>query len=148
MSDFLQTYELYSMPGFLVLHYPQACSNSYPLSLWCHPTMSSSVIPFFSCLLSFPASGTFPMSTPTLPIRWPKCWSFSFSISPSNEYLGLTSFRMDWLVVLAVQESSPTPQFKNINSLALSIPYGPIPTSITWLLDKPEFWLDGLLLAK
>ena len=51
--------------------------------------------------------------------RWPKYWSFSFSISPSNEYSGLISFRMDWLALLAVQgtlESSPTPQFKSINS--------------------------------
>ena len=55
----------------------------------------------------------------TLRIRWPKYWSFSFSISPSNEHLGLISFRMDWLDLLAVQgtlESSPTPQSKSINS--------------------------------
>ena len=55
--------------------------------------------------------------------RWPKYWSFSFSLSPSNEYLGLISFRMDWLDLLAVQgtlKSSPTPQFKIINSSALS----------------------------
>ena len=59
----------------------------------------------------------------TLHIRWPKYWSFSFSISPSNEHRGLMSFRMDWLALLAVQgtlESSPTPQFKSINFLALS----------------------------
>ena len=56
-----------------------------------------------------------------LHIRWPKYWSFSFNISPSNEYSGLISFRMDWLDLLAVQgtlkESFPTPQFKSINSL-------------------------------
>ena len=66
-------------------------------------------------------------------IRWPKYWSFSFSISPSNEYSGLISFRMDWLNLLAVQrtqESSPTPQFKNINSSALSFLYSPTLTSI------------------
>ena len=66
-------------------------------------------------------------------IRWPKYWSFSFSISPSNEYSGLISFRMDWLDLLAVQgtlKSSPTPQFKSINSLVLSFLYGPILTSI------------------
>ena len=59
-----------------------------------------------------------------LRIKWPKYWSFSFNISPSNEYSGLTSFRMDWLDLLAVQgtlkESSPTPQFKSINASALS----------------------------
>ena len=56
-------------------------------------------------------------------IRWPKYWNFSFTISPSNEYSGLISFRIDWLDLLAVQdsqESSPTPQFKSIKSLALS----------------------------
>ena len=58
-------------------------------------------------------------------IMWPKYWSFSFSISPSNEYSGLISFRMDCLDLLAVQESSPTPQFKSINSLALSFLYSP-----------------------
>ena len=55
-----------------------------------------------------------------LHIRWPKYWSFSLSISPSNEYSRLISFRMDWLDLFAVQGSSPTPQFKSINSLALS----------------------------
>ena len=63
-----------------------------------------------------------------LPIRWPEYWSFSFRISPSNEHSGLISFRMDWLDLLAVQgtqEPSPTPQFKSINSLALSFLYGP-----------------------
>ena len=69
-----------------------------------------------------------------LHIRWPKYWSFSFSISPSNEYSGLMSFRMDCLDLVAVpwksQESSPTPQFKSINSSALSLLYGPTLTSI------------------
>ena len=70
---------------------PGAYSNSCPLSRWCHPTISSSVIPFSSCLQSFPASGSFPTSQF---IRWPNYWSFSFSISPSNEYSGLISFRI------------------------------------------------------
>ena len=66
-------------------------------------------------------------------IRWPKYWSFSFNISPSNEHSGLISFRIDWFDLLAVQgtlESSPTPQFKSINCLALSFLYGPTLTSI------------------
>ena len=66
-------------------------------------------------------------------IRWPKYWSFSFNFSPSNGYSGLISFRMDWLELLAVQgtqESSPTPRFKSINSLALSFLYSPTLTSI------------------
>ena len=81
---------------------PGACSNTWPLSHSGHPTISSSVIPFSSCLQSIPASGSFPNES-VLPIRWPKCWSFSLSISPSNEYSGLISFRMDWLELLAVQ---------------------------------------------
>ena len=64
-----------------------------------------------------------------LRIRWPKYWSFSFSISPSNTYSGLISFRIDWFDLLAVQgtlkESFPAPQFKSISSSALSFLYGP-----------------------
>ena len=66
-------------------------------------------------------------------IRWLMYWSFSFNISPSNEHPGLISFRMDWLDLLAVQdsqESSPLPQFKSINSSALSFLYSPTFTSI------------------
>ena len=81
---------------------PGACSNSCPLSWWCHPTISSSVVPF-SCLQSFPASGSFHYKESVLCIRWPKYWCFSFSISPSNEYSGLISFRIDWFDLLAVQ---------------------------------------------
>ena len=58
-------------------------------------------------------------------IRWPKYWSFSFSISTSNEHSGWISFRTDWLDLLAVRgTSSPTPQFKSINSSELCLPYG------------------------
>ena len=64
------------------------------------PTVSFSVTHFSSCLQSLPASGAFPVSQL---FRWPKYWSFSFSISTSNEYSGLFSFRMDWLDLLAVQ---------------------------------------------
>ena len=80
---------------------PGACSNSCPSSRWCHPTISSSVDPFSSCLQSFPASGSFPMSQFFL--SWPKHCSFSFNISPSNEHSGLIFFRIDWLDLLVVQ---------------------------------------------
>ena len=69
----------------------------------------------------------------TLRMRWPKYWSFSCSISPSKEIPGLISFRMDWLDLLAVQgtqESSPTPQFKSINSSVFSFLHSPTLTSI------------------
>ena len=69
-----------------------------------------------------------------LRVRWPKYWSFSFSISTSNEYSGLISCRIDWLDLLAVQgtlkESSPTQQFKSINSFVLSFLHSPTLTSI------------------
>ena len=64
-----------------------------------------------------------------LHMRWPKCWSFSFSISPSNEYSRLISCRMDWLELLAPrdsQESSPTPQLKSISFSALSFLHSPM----------------------
>ena len=82
---------------------PGACSDSHPLSQWCHPTISSSVIPFSSCIQSFPASVF--SSESVLHIRWTKYWSFSFSISTSNEYSGLISFRIDWFNLLAVQRT-------------------------------------------
>ena len=80
---------------------PGAYSNSCPSSQWCHPTISSSVIPFSSCLQSFPASGSFQWVSSSHQVA--TVWSFSFSVSPSNEYSGLISFRMDWLDLLAVQ---------------------------------------------
>ena len=79
---------------------PRVYSNSCPLSRWCHPTISSSAVPFSSHLRSFLASGFFPNES-ALCIKWPKCWSFSFSISPSNDYSVRISFRMDWLDLLA-----------------------------------------------
>ena len=86
----------------------------------------------------FPSIRVF-FSESVLQIRWPDYWSFSFIISPSNEYSELISFRMNWfdLAVQGTQESSPTPQFKSINSLALSFLYGLNLTSIHGLLDKP-----------
>ena len=75
-------------------------------------------------------------------IRWPKYWNFSFSISPSNEYSGLISFRVDWLDLYSPkdsQESSPTPQFKSISSSALNFLYSPTLTSIYDCLKNRSF---------
>ena len=88
--------------------------------------------PLFFLPSVFPNIGVFSNES-ALRIRQPKYWSFSFSISPSNVNSGLISFRMDWWDLLAVQgtlKSSPTPQFKSINSLALSFLYGPTLKSI------------------
>ena len=98
MSDSLQPHELHIWLPCPLLS-PRVCSNSCPLSWWYHPTISPSAVPFSSHLQSFPASGSFPMSR--LFSSAPKHWSFS--LSPSNEYSGLISFRNDWFDFLAVQ---------------------------------------------
>ena len=90
----------------------------------CHPLLLPASI--------FPGIRVF-FNDSVLCIRWPKYWNFSFSISPSNEYPGLISFRIDWFDLLTVQgsqESFPTLQFESINPLALSLLYGPTLTSI------------------
>ena len=101
-----------------------------------------SVMPFNHLILCLPlllSPSIFPSirvfsNESVLHIRWPKYRSFCFNISPSNVHSGLISFRMDWLDLLAVsrdsQESSPTPQFKSINSSVLSLLHSPTLTSI------------------
>ena len=121
-----------STPGFPVLHYllefaqthvhwvGDAIQQSYPLS------------PLLLLPSIFPIIWVF-SNEPALHIRWPKYWSFSFSIRPSNEYLGLTSFRIDWFDLLALQgtlKSFLQHQFESINSSALSLLYGPTLTSV------------------
>ena len=122
-----------STPGFPVLHHlpklltlilTESVMPSNHLIL-CHPLLlPPSVFPSFRIFSSESA----------LHITWPKYWSFSFSISPSNEYSGLISFRIDWFDLLADQGILKSllqhPQFESINSLVLSFPYGPTLTSI------------------
>ena len=146
---------LYTYKRWLLSFSSQVISNSViswtearqaSLSLiisWCLPkfTFIESVMPsnhFILChsllLLPsiFPSIQVFSNESAVC-IRWPKYWSFSFNISPTNEHPGLISFRMDWLELLAVQgtqESSPTPQFKRINSSALSFLHSLTLTSI------------------
>ena len=80
----------------------RACSNSCPLSRWCHPTILILCHPLLYPPSIFPSIRVFSNES-VLYIRWPKYWSFSFSISPSNEYSGLISFRIDWFDLLAAQ---------------------------------------------
>ena len=80
------------------------CSNSCPLSQWFHPTISCSVVPFSSCLQSYPASGFFPMSW-LFALGGQNIGASASAVSPSNEYSGLISFRIDWFDLLAVQET-------------------------------------------
>ena len=111
---------------------PRVSSDSCPLSWLCHPTISSCHPLLFPPSI-FPNIRVF-CNESAFHIRWPKYWSFS--ISPSNEYSGLITFRIDWFDLLAVQgipqESSPIPQFKSIHSLSLSLLYG---TTLTFVHD-------------
>ena len=102
VSDSLRLYELQHARPPCPSPNPGAYPNSCPLSGYCHPAISSSVVPFSSCPQSFPASGSFQMSQ-LFASGGQSIGSFSFSINPSNEYSGLISFRMDWLDLLAVQ---------------------------------------------
>ena len=98
----------------------------------------------------FPSIRVFPNES-ALHIRWPKCWSFSFNISPSNEYSGLRSFRMDWLDLLAVQgilKSLLQHHSSKASILQRSAFFTVQLSHHTWLLEKPEPWLDRPLLAK
>ena len=105
----------------------RSCSNSCSLSWWCHPTILSSVVPFSSCLQSFPASGYFPMNQFFA--------SGGQSIGASASALVLPMNTKDWFPLgltglIASQESYPTPQFKSITSLVLRFLYGSTFTSI------------------
>ena len=118
----------------------QTCWNSRPSSWWCHPVISSSLVPYSFCLQSFSASGSFPVSA--LLIRWPKYCSFSSSISLSNEYSGLISFRIGLFDLHAVQGTlknllwhhSLKHQFFHAQAF-----YGPTLTSIHDCWNKQSF---------
>ena len=134
---------------------PRACSHSCPLSQWCHPTISSSATHFSFCLQSFPASGSFAMS---LLFASGGQSIGVFSISPSNEYSGLISFRIDWFDLLAVQGTLKS-FLQHHSSILLSIyPYvdlldprvnpkgvsiGKISIGISWIFN-PEYPLEKL----
>ena len=116
----------------------RAYSNSCPLSQWCHPTMSSLLSPSppafnLSRIRVFSSESVFH-------IRWPKDWSFSFSISPSSDYSGLISFRIDWLDPLAVpgtlksllqHHSSKASILRRSTSFTVQLSHP------SWLLEKP-----------
>ena len=118
---------------------PGTCSNSCPSSQWCHPTNLILCRPLLLLPSVFPSIRVFSNES-ALHIRWPKYWSFSFSIRPSNEYLGLISFRIDWFDLHCCprdsQESSPAPvwrhQFFGAQPFLLSNSH-----IHTWLLEKP-----------
>ena len=113
-----------------------------PSHLFCHPLL---LLPSI-----FPSIRVFSNEL-VLRIRWPKYWSFSFNISPSNEHSGLISFRMDWLDLLAVQGTlkSLLQHHSSKASILWCLLFLWSKSHIhTWLLEKPQLWLDGPLLAK
>ena len=126
----LQTHELQHARSPYPSLSPGVCSNSYPLSQWCHPIISSSVSPFPSCPHSFPASRSFPMSQLFASGGQNIRASASASFLPMNIQgwfpLGLTGS----ISLLSSQESSPAPQFESINSSMLSLLHGPTLTSV------------------
>ena len=109
---------------------PRACSNSCPLSQWCHPTISSSVI----LPSTFPSIRVFSNES-VLCNRWPKYWSFSFSISPSNEY--------SWLPLGLTGLISFSPRDSRVFTNSTVQKHQFFNAQLTWLLKKPYPWLDG-----
>ena len=102
MSDSLRPHRLQHTRPLCPSSTPRVHPNPCPLSQWCHLTISASAIPFSSCPQSFPASV---FSNESSLHQVAKYWSFSFNISPSNEHPGLIPFRVDWLDLLAAQET-------------------------------------------
>ena len=130
MSDSLQLHGLQHRRPPCSSPTPRVYPNSCPLSWWCHPTISSSVIPFSSDLQSFPTSGSFHESA--LHIRWPRYWSYNFSISPSNEYSDW--FPLGYTRWISLQSKGLSRIFSNTtvqkHYLVLSFLYSPILTAI------------------
>ena len=140
MSASLQPHGLQHARPPCPLPTPKVYSNSCPLSRWCHPTISSSVIPFSSRLQSFPPSGSFQMSQ--LFTRGGQ--SIGVSASTSVLLMNTQDWSLGWTGWISCsprdsQESSPTPQFKSINSSTLSFLYSPTLTS------KHHYWKNHSL---
>ena len=117
---------------------PGVCSHSCLLSWWCHPTILSSVVPFFMPSI-FPSIRVFTNKS-AIHISWVKFWSFSFSVNPSNEYSELISFRIDWLDLLVVQgtlKSLLQHHRSKASILQCSAFLWSSSYICTWLLDKP-----------
>ena len=132
MSDSLWPHEPQHTRPSCPLPIPGVHPNPCLLNWWCHPTISSSVVPFSSCLQSFPASGSFEWVSSLHQVA--RVLEFQLQ-HQSFQWTFRTDFLSDWLVLSPCsprdsQESSPTSQFKIINSLAFSFPYSPTLTSI------------------
>ena len=118
---------------------PRVCSNSCPLSWWCHPTISSSVGPFFSCPQFFPASRSFPVKL-ALCMRWPKYWSFSFSIILLLNIQGWFPLGLTGLISLQSKGLSRVFSNNTIQKHLFFSAQSSLWSSFhihTWLLEKP-----------
>ena len=141
----------YSMPGFLCLSPTnRACSDSRPSSRWCHPTILSSVIPFSSCLPSFPASGSFPVSQFFTSGDQSIGASASTSVLPMNIQDWFPLILTSWI---SLQSKGLTRVFSNTTFqkhqfFGAQLSLWSNSHIHTWLLKRPCLWLDGPLLAK
>ena len=143
MSDFLPPHGLQHGRLLFQSTTPGACSNSCPSNWWCHPTISSSVVPFFSCLQSYPASESFPMSQFFILHGQSIGASASASVLPVNIQdwfpLGWTGWISKRLSRVFSNNTVQKHQFFGVQ----------LNSHIhTWLLKKPQLWLDGLLSTK
>ena len=141
MSDSLWPHELQHARPPCSSPTPRVHPNSCPLSQWRHPTNSSPVVPFSSPSI-FPSISVFSNES-ALHMRWPKYWTFSFNISPSNEHPGLIS--LGWTGWISLQSKGlsrvfSTPQFKSINSFALSPLYNPTLKGLRENIKKKKRW--------
>ena len=157
VSDSLQPHGLQHARPPCLSSSPEVCPSSHPLYRWCHPTISSSDALFSFCPQSFPAESPRDLSIElTVHIRWSKYWSFSFSLSSSNEYSGLVSLKIDCFDLLVVQEtlrSLPQHKCEGTRSLALCLllfyvyinfPYGSSSKEFASNAEKMEMWVQFL----
>ena len=131
MSNSLQLHELPHTRLLCPSQSSWVSSNSCPLSQWCHPNISSSIIPFSSCLQFFAASGSFQSVSSSHQVA--KILELQLQHQSIQWIFTLDFFRIDWFDILNVQrtlKTPPTPQFESINSSILSLLYDPTLTSI------------------
>ena len=145
MSDTMQPHGLQHTKPLCPSPTPGVYSNSCPLSRWCHPTISSSVIPFSSCLQSFPASGSFQMS------QFFERGGQSIGVSASTSILPVNI--QDWFPLgstgwISSQSKSLSRVFSNTTVQKHQFSLGSNSRIHIWLLEKPYLWLDESLLAK
>ena len=146
MSDSLRPHRLQHTRPPCPSPTPGVYSDSCPLTWWCHPAISS-CRPLLLPPSIFPSIRVFSNES-VLHIKWPKYWSFSFNISPSSEYSGLISFRMDWLDLLAVQgtvKSLLQPRSSKASILRCSAFFTVQLSHPYMTTGKTILWLDGPL---